>query len=511
MPSIADVIFLALLTLFCFTPLSTRLLNDAGTGWHIRAGQQILATRHVPEVDSYSSIMSGKPWIAWEWLYDVIAGALDSALGLNGVVWLTAAIIAAVFAGTLQCMIRRGTNLFVALILLLLAIAASLIHTLARPHVMSWLFLLIWFWVLDSSERDALAGKRSSSRRLWWLPLSMIFWVNLHGGFLLGLILCVIFLAAAVWSWRAPARTFDDNLVRYALGRHMSDLAVVTLLSAAATFINPYGWRLHRHILSYLGNSFLMQHIEEFQSPNFHLIAQKFFLALLLLAFLALAFRKRPLRASELLVLLFAIYAGLYASRNIPIASILLVAVIGPMWPPLPQFADFFGNMTVVQAKLRGHLWSIAMLVFVFAVGLNGGQFLGKTLLNAHFDPQRMPAAAVDNLEKSGISQPVLTPDYWGGYLIYRLYPHNHVVIDDRHDLYGETVLASYLKMFRAQPGWDDFLTKYNVRCVMMPKNAAISAMLSQSLAWRTLYSDDLAVTFVKSDSPKSKNLPGPP
>ena len=55
------------------------------------------------------------------------------------------------------------------------------------------------------------------------------------------------------------------------------------LLSVAASLVNPYGWKLYAHIYSYLSNRFLMDHIEEFQSPNFHGIAQKCFLVLLII------------------------------------------------------------------------------------------------------------------------------------------------------------------------------------------------------------------------------------
>ena len=97
LPSAADMIFVVLLGLLCFTGLAAKMLGDAGIGWHIRTGQLILSTHNIPRVDPYSSIMSGKPWIAWEWLYDVIVGALDSAAGLNGVVWWNALLIAATF------------------------------------------------------------------------------------------------------------------------------------------------------------------------------------------------------------------------------------------------------------------------------------------------------------------------------------------------------------------------------------------------------------------------------
>src|SRR5215469_4436880 len=149
LPSVADLIFVALLASLLFTPLSVKLLGDAGIGWHIRTGQLILTTHAIPRVDPFS-IQANEPWIAWEWLYDVIVGWLESHSGLNGVVWLTAVVIASTFAVAFRLLLRRGTDLLIALILTLLAIGASMVHFLARPHVMSWLFTLVWFWVLGS-------------------------------------------------------------------------------------------------------------------------------------------------------------------------------------------------------------------------------------------------------------------------------------------------------------------------------------------------------------------------
>ncbi|MGC2448558.1 MAG: hypothetical protein WA477_13015, partial [Candidatus Sulfotelmatobacter sp.] len=143
---------MAVLCTLLLTPLSIKLLGDAGIGWHIRTGQQILATHTVPRVDSFSSTMDGKPWFAWEWLYDVSVGALDSFCGLNGPVWLTAIVIAIVFGWLFRLLIQRGMNLMFALLIWLLAISASTIHFLARPHVLSWLFALASLWILDSTE-----------------------------------------------------------------------------------------------------------------------------------------------------------------------------------------------------------------------------------------------------------------------------------------------------------------------------------------------------------------------
>lgn len=496
MPSVADLIFVALLGVLVFTPLSVKLLGDAGIGWHIRTGQQIIATHEIPRVDPFSSQIQ-QPWFAWEWLYDVGVGRLESWCGLNGVVWLTAVVIAAVFGWTFRLALTRGTNLLFALGLVLLAISASMIHFLARPHVLSWLFALAWFWILDAHERK---GQQSQAARwLWTLPLSMLLWVNVHGGFLLGFVLLGIYWLGSLWMWISKRETsLEDSLEKIASARRVRQLTGAGILSVAASFVNPYGWKLHEHIYRYLTNRFLMDHIEEFQSPNFHGIAQKCFLALLLIAIAVLAVRGSKLRLSEILVVLFAVYAGLYASRNIPVSSILLVLIVGPRWPSLESW-NFVQRMSMVDSRLRGLLWPVFATAVALFIAASGGRVGSALLMNAHFDSQRMPVEAAKFIEGSEIKAPLLGPDYWGGYLIYRLYPRNRVVIDDRHDFYGEPFLRSYLTMMRAEPGWDEFLKQHQISCLLLPRKAALATLLGKTPEWKSIYSDDVAIVFVRA------------
>jgi hypothetical protein len=501
MPSGADLIFVALLGVLVFTPLSMRLLGDAGIGWHIRAGQQILATHAIPRVDSFSSTMAGKPWFAWEWLYDIVVGQLETTLGLNGVVWFTAVVIAAVFAWVFRLLIARGTNLLVALVLVLLAVAASMIHFLARPHVVSWLFTLAWFWILDFSERESFERR---GRRLWVLPLLMLLWVNMHGGFLLGFVLLGIFLLGAAWTWFTTREgRIEEVLQKIAGGKRARRLFAVGLLSLAASLANPYGWKLYAHVYSYLSNRFLMDHIDEFQSPNFHGIAQKCFLMLLLITVAVLSVRGRELRMSEGLTVLFAVYAGLYASRNIPVSSILLVMVVGPLVPAAGLARGFFQRMAAVEVGLRGHVWPVVALVATSVIAAHGGRIDSSVLMDAHFDPRRMPVEAVNFLEQHGVNHheiegAVLSPDSWGGYLIYRLYPKSLVVLDDRHDLYGAEFFKSYLKLIHGERGWEEFLRGHQASCILLPRDSTLASLLGVTPGWRQIYVDDVAVAFVR-------------
>jgi hypothetical protein len=131
----------------------------------------------------------------------------------------------------------------------------------------------------------------------------------------------------------------------------------------------------------------------------------------------------------------------------------------------------------------------------------HGGKIRSTQLMNAHFDSQRFPVAAVTFLERSGAREPLLAPDYWGGYLIYRMYPRILVAVDDRHDLYEEEFLKSYLRLVKVEPGWEDLLTNYNIHRVLLPGGSAPANMLAETAEWKLIYEDEVAVIFVRSSA----------
>jgi hypothetical protein len=102
----------------------------------------------------------------------------------------------------------------------------------------------------------------------------------------------------------------------------------------------------------------------------------------------------------------------------------------------------------------------------------------------------------------------VFSPDYWGGYLIYRLYPTDKVVIDDRHDFYGKPSLLSYLTTIHVEPGWEEFLKGQS--CLVLPRKSALAEILHKTPGWKAVYADDVATVFLASQiRPDSDTIPG--
>jgi hypothetical protein len=515
-PSVADLIFLVLLVALTYGALAPKLLGDAGTGWHIRDGQRILETHAFPRTDSFSSTMSGRPWYAWEWLFDVAIAGVHHWMGLNGVVFFAALVIAAAFALLFRFTVKRGGSLPVTIILLVLAIGASTIHLFARPHVLSWLLTVIWFRALDSSE-SAATGK---DHRLFWLPVLMLLWANVHGGFLLGFALLGLYVAGGAIEYFVSHPPVETQLAaspagdRQTIAKRLKLLATITALALLASLVNPYGYKLHLHVYQYLTNRFLMNHIDEFLSPNFHGVAQQCFAALLLITMLALASARTRLRPTQLLVILFTAYSGLYASRNLPTSSILLILIVAPilsqtiaadvgrpagMQRCLSRLHSFSERMDNMEVRLRGHLWPIALAVLGFTVCLHQGYLGSRQVMDADFDGTRFPVLAVDAIAQGDNRAPIFAPDYWGGYLIYRLYPQTLVVVDDRHDLYGEQFLKDYLRVTRVAPGWDKVLDHKHVTRVLAPAESSLANILRETAGWQIRYQDKVAVLFERS------------
>jgi hypothetical protein len=519
-PSARDIIFLLLFWSLLVGPLSSRPLADADIGWHIRTGEQILATHSIPRTDPFSFTMQGQPWFAWEWLYDALLGILYRAGGLNGVVWLCALLVASVFVILLRLLLKNGTGLPLAIFLMLLAQGAATIHLYARPHLVSWLFSLLWFVALEQWHQPAVPRWLP-----WFFPVSMVLWVNLHGGWIFGLALLVVYALAALLESLRTA----DPFARILASKRARALGWVVVWSVLATLVNPYGWRMHAHIYRYLGDRYLMDRINEFQSPDFHGWAERCFGTILLLTLVAFARKRRALPIRHLLVALLALYAGVYSSRNLPVSSMLLALIAGPiLWESflflwdrtgtwtwvkgwVSRISSFSERMGAQELQLRGHLWPVVAVIAALAICIQGGRLGSHQVIQAHFDPLRMPVAAVASLQRARSAEPVFSSDAWGGYLIYSLYPERKVVLDDRHDLYGSDRIREYLTLAQAEPGWEKVLEKWHIQTALLPARSTLANLLRQlPQDWHAVYEDNVAVVFRKDERGNlSEDKPG--
>src|SRR6266851_3843830 len=317
MPSLSDLAFLTpILVLFWCTTGVGWLLTDSDTGWHIRAGEWILKNGRVPSTDLFSFTKAGQPWFAWEWLADVLMALVDRGFGLAGIVLVSLLVLGATSVCVYRSTLEESEHRVIAIVLTGLAMAASTIHWLARPHLVTPLFATAFCWALNRTERNQGPGV------LLALPALTILWVNLHGGFFVGIVLLITYAIGAV------AEELIHGARRNAWIRARRYVWTAAAC-ALASLLNPYGYHLHGHVVRYLGASFYLQRISEFQSIDFHSFTAAYFETLLVLAMAAAAWHLGAGRLVHVLLLLSWSHLALFSARNIPIFAVVAAPGIG--------------------------------------------------------------------------------------------------------------------------------------------------------------------------------------
>ena len=491
-PSFADLLCASLIGwLFVASHGWSALLADGDTGWHIRTGEWILQHHAVPTTDPFSFTRAGAPWFAWEWLSDVLMAPVHARWGLAGIVVLAGCVVCLAALVLFRHMLWRGANVLAALVVVLLAVGASSIHFLARPHVFTLLLVAVSLWTV---ERD----RRRPGRAVWLLlPLSVL-WINLHSGFFV-LPACLAVLAAglAIEAWLNP----QPAPSRWTAARRYAVLSAATL---GASLLNPYGFALHRHVARFLTSDWIRNSVDEFQSPRFRSENLLQFELLLLSALLLAGWLFSRRRVADALLVVFWAHLALGSVRHVPVFVLVsgpLVAVeLSRLWE---QWAGRRSPQAVgrILWKLgtefrpsfgRSSLWTPVLVAAVIWA-------TSAARWPSDFPAEKFPVSMV-SAELSRLSGArVFTSDQWGDYLIYRGWPSQRVFIDGRSDFYGPSVGKDYLRLMGGRPGWENLLRDYRIGLALVPADWPLRSLLAGVPGWQLVRSDRLAALYARS------------
>jgi hypothetical protein len=503
LPSMLDFAFLMPLV-FLFGRLGgmQEILADGDTGWHIRAGEWIAAHHAVPVHDIFSYSKPDGVWYAWEWLSDLLFAGLNAHGGLATLALGAILLISTVFT-LLFLLARQKSNAIVAIAVTMVAAVASSIHWLARPHLFTLLFLVLFYAALESvrAGRTRLAG----IPYLVILPAATIVWTNLHGGFVAGIVMvgaygCGELLQFALSPDREAGRAARSQALRY---------FACVFACLAASLVNPYTYHLHQHIISYLGDPYYSLHISEFFSLSFHHPVAIFFEAMLLLGAGATFWSFKRGSYTEGVLLLVWAHGALLATRNIPLFMIVAVPPVAAMladwlaYVPESNVAGWLrraaGKFNAVAADMtetdkigRWHVVSFAGALLVAALVLSPNPPKG---FRPEFDPKSYPASAVAMIARDPGAR-VFAPDQWGDYLIYRLYPGTRVFLDGRSDFYGPDFVQKAVDVLNVKYGWQQTLDKFGVNTILLPPSMPLTGALKECSRWRLVYDDGVALVF---------------
>ena len=486
LPSIADVFFLSILIALSFIA-GQSLLADGDTGYHIRAGEFMLHTLSIPRHDIFSFISPPLPWTAHEWLSEVIMALIHKNFGLTGIVIFFSFVIASVYYLLFKVVQTDKGNIFLAIIVIYLVVASSMSHWLARPHIFSLVLLVVWYYLLDSYQyRD--------KNYLYLLPPIMLLWVNLHGGFVFGFILLGLYLfgnSIAYVNFTVAEREKRREKTKL--------LALVLAACLLASLINPYGYKILLFPLSMASEKYIMDHIVEFLSPNFHEVMPFRYLLFLTIAILAIS--RSTLNIIELSLILLFTHMALYSARHISLFAIIAAPILLRhanliLNATNGRFIDSFkaksANIALIDASAKGYALVLVCTTPVFILAASG-------TLEYQFEEKIQPVSAVEFLKREHLTGHVFNDDEFGDYMIYAAWPNYKVFVDGRWDVYGPAKMKDYFKITGIKPGWEEVIEKYKIDWIIYKANSALSMFLMERKDWRLVYADKVANIFLKT------------
>jgi hypothetical protein len=437
---------------------------DPDLGWHLRTGELIAQTHTVPHLDSFSSTKAGTPWIAHEWLSELIMYSLTRLGGTGALILFFALVITAAFAILYA---RCESRPYGAGVLVLWAAIVTLPAWGARPQIFTMLLASGFLWLLDRYRLS------DNPRLLWLLPVLMVVWVNLHAGFAIGIALILLYAAG---EWLSGSR------------HRVMPLVTSAVVCGLVIPLNPNGFRLYAYPFQTLNTSSIVSYIQEWASPDFHRPIYRLFLLFIVVAVMVLARARQKLTAHEALLFLTTLAAGLASARHIPFFVFVAVPILTRR---LPQLAA-----PEVRRPLRSLLHAAVTLLALFAAGLHAARVIQD---QPQAEGKQFPVAATAFLKQHSLPAPVYNNYDWGGYLVAHA-PEYRVFVDGRSDLYGDALLNETVRVYEARPGWDTIVDRHSVRTVFVGADAPLAAVLRESNDWRDVFEDSQAAVFTRLD-----------
>ncbi len=454
---------------------------DPDLWWHIKVGQDILATHHFPTVDTYSFTAHGTPWMAYEWLGDTLFATVHRVGGLRGLMALDLVLGGAILLALYALAALRSRNSKVGFVVcgVLLPLAFALFNL--RPQMLAYVFLVLTLIILERF-------RQGRSGALWLLPPLFLLWVNTHGTFVVGLFAVGVYIVSGLFEMRSNG----VESRRWTAAQRLQ-LEMAFLASLVALTVTPYGPKLAGFPVDMaFSHPAIAASIEEWQPMSFSMPLGKLFLGLVLGFLLAQVVLRPTWQLADLVLLMAGIVASflhirfllLFVPFGAPFLSILL-----SRWMPAYE-----------PGKDKYALNALLMIVVVLAIVRF---FPSQKELEARVG-QHWPVEAVQYLERHPPPRPMFNTYGYGGYLIYWLDGQNKVFIDGRAELYEHAgVLGDYGKIAGLASNALLLLRAYNVQSCLIGRNEPLATLLTASSQWQKVYADDMSVLFVRGQPGK--------
>lgn len=426
-----------------------------------------------PCKDSSSYLPTNDLWIYHEWLTGVSFFKILEKWGFSALQLLKYAV-GFLTAGFVFCISRsRGVSTSGALLgLLIITPLFSLSYSPVRAQIFTQLFLVtIWFiLVLENNLQFAL--------RVTLAGVIGIFWVNLHGGYIAGVLLLATWIGVGIFT-----------------GKNSKKELLIFAAFFAASFINPYGFKYWSGIFTELGAARpdipeWWSLVRSFQNPEYQ--AGAIHLGVLLCVAcvgIILAFRSYPRESAILLV------TGFMSVLHIRHESLFLLAfgsfMPGLIWERIQPWRNFISNSSVIR---------VSFLIGIIFVALQAA-FVTFNKSPLGISLEEYPTQAVQFINNQKLTGNILTELDWGSYLVWQLGESSKVGIDGRYTtVFDPGLIQRYLDFLYGREDSKKFWNKFDHSIVVIRPMSDAIKFIEVDPNWRRVFANEVSEVFIRSD-----------
>lgn len=482
------LIFLIIWLVFSYSFTPIRSSNDVW--WQLKAGKYIIEhSFRLPENDVFTYTGEHTRWINHEWLAQIImygiylcGDGLDLG-GLRTVIAFKTLLLIATFLIVFLTAYQRSRSFYISALFTLIAAAVARRTFFPRPPVFTYLFFALFILTLYLHR----AGRLKTLPLFFLSTVMMLFWVNIHGGFVLAFIVLFFYIIDSLFS---PSLRTTDIHHRRSLTK---TLIILFIAIFVVSLINPYG--IHPHFLTFkvMGAKGLARIIPELQSPNFYYTLAYKWMLIIFMAGFAIIKRRIP-SLFELLMLIFFFHESIHHIRHLPLFAIATT--------PLAAWL-----VSACLEEFRVPSWlakSTVVIIAIIFVGYGvthhreGESYIERNiqlLSGMEYKKLNYPAEACDFILANKFHGNMYNQINYAGYLIWRLSPEHHKVFtDSRFDIWAdrfvweEKAIEAGLERHPQGQNWYELVEKYKINFMVITRDAPLNRVLENNPDWVLVY-----------------------
>lgn len=386
--------------------------------WHVKVGEWICKNKEIPISDIFSwyGVEKNIPWVAHEWLSDVIFYIIHNLTGDMGIFVLSlssAVLMTSLLWKQAGNYIRK--NILISGLFLVLLSVTTKVFFYGRPHLFSFFLLFIEMKLLYAFFDN------QNNKGIYFIPLVSCLWSNIHGGSSnLSYLLCLAFLVVGMLNVQIGCIT-SQRLQKQALFK----LTIVTVLSVAAILINPVGVEMLLYPYKNMGDDLMLTIIGEWQAPD----AKNFGNLILFFApviFMLLGFFAEEKKIRLIDIGIMGVFILLFL-RSVRFIMLWYIAAAFCAFPYVPEC-----KIKPISKRMEKVLISICILIFVVSLGIVRNN-LRNTIKENRLITTVLSENAINTVSKDA-PQRIFNDYNLGETLIYHDLP---VFFDARADVYA--------------------------------------------------------------------------